>query len=52
MVYLDLIGRTQELFSNDFVELEEKTEDSVQFKFLVIGGAGSIGQAVKRNLQA
>ena len=51
MVYLDLIGRTQELFSNDFVELEEKTSKIVSSsKFLVIGGAGSIGQAVSKEI--
>lgn len=49
--YLELIGRTQELFSQDIcsneLELAELIESS---SFLVLGGAGSIGQAVTREI--
>ena len=47
MDILNLIGRSEEIFSNDVqsveIELTEKVKSST---FLVIGGAGSIGQAV------
>ena len=48
---LKLIGRDQLLFSSDVSfhekELSEKVASS---RFLVIGGAGSIGQAVTREI--
>ena len=46
---LELIGRTEELFSSDVFDLEELLAKEIRSsKFLVIGGAGSIGQAVVR----
>ena len=51
MNYLDLIGRDQELFSSDISLLESSLENEVrQSRFLVIGGAGSIGQAVAKEI--
>lgn len=51
MKTLELIGRTQELFTEDIQtynkELLEKVNAS---SFLVIGGAGSIGQAVVKEI--
>ena len=48
---LDLIGRKKELFSNDMKRLEEELKDIVSSSsFLVIGGAGSIGQAVVKEI--
>jgi len=51
MNILDIIGRDTELFESDLVNtvnyLQEKVSHS---KFLVIGGAGSIGQAVTREI--
>jgi len=48
---LDLIGRTKELFTEDIqnhkTELEQIVSSS---RFLVIGGAGSIGQAVTKEI--
>lgn len=47
MSILNLIGRKSELFVNDIHKNEEKLTSIVEnSKFLVIGGAGSIGQAV------
>ena len=51
MNFLDLIGRTSELFSNDLVVNKDKlTELITAGRFLVIGGAGSIGQAVSKEI--
>ena len=51
MNYLDLIGRDQELFSNDLLTFEDDIRTEVcNSKFLVIGGAGSIGQAVSMEI--
>ncbi|MDA7591701.1 UDP-N-acetylglucosamine 4,6-dehydratase [Pseudomonadales bacterium] len=51
MNYLDLIGRDQELFSRDFSSVEETLLKIVaSSRFLVIGGAGSIGQAVSKEI--
>lgn len=51
MSYLDLIGRDQELFSNDIISLEGVIKKEVcNSRFLIIGGAGSIGQAVTREI--
>ncbi len=51
MDILKLIGRQEELFSADInaneIELSQKVSNS---KFLVIGGAGSIGQAVTKEI--
>jgi len=47
MDLLSLIGRSSELFSDDISDYEKKiTEIISNSSFLVIGGAGSIGQAV------
>lgn len=57
MDVLQLIGRKKELFVNDVAKLDEKLGQIIsESKFLVLGGAGSIGQAVtteifKRNPQ-
>ncbi|MFC6099494.1 UDP-N-acetylglucosamine 4,6-dehydratase [Olivibacter domesticus] len=51
MNVLDLIGRTQELFINDIQQYEEDLKSIVSTSsFLVIGGAGSIGQAVTKEI--
>lgn len=51
MNVLDLIGRTEPLFDNDLSNLKDKLESIVEgSRFLVIGGAGSIGQAVTREI--
>ncbi len=48
---LDLIGREAELFSSDVSAHECELMDIVSnSRFLVIGGAGSIGQAVTREI--
>jgi len=51
MSILEIIGRDQELFKSDIdffsTELNENVKRS---RFLVIGGAGSIGQAVTREI--
>ena len=51
MNILSLIGRNQLLFTNDIEENEPKLFDIVSSsRFLVIGGAGSIGQAVTKEI--
>lgn len=46
-----MIGRTQALFSEDLAAHEQELSDMVAAsRFLVIGGAGSIGQAVSKEL--
>jgi FlaA1/EpsC-like NDP-sugar epimerase len=48
---LPLIGRQNELFSNDIESQEVELATIVsQSKFLVLGGAGSIGQAVTKEI--
>jgi FlaA1/EpsC-like NDP-sugar epimerase len=48
---LELIGRTSSLFDSDITELSYKLNSLVKgARFLVIGGAGSIGQAVTREI--
>ena len=51
MDILGMVGRSKDLFESDLVNtenyLQEKVSDS---KFLVIGGAGSIGQAVTQEI--
>ena len=51
MSTLHLIGRSSELFANDLKIVEDLITQKVnQSSFLVIGGAGSIGQAVTREI--
>jgi UDP-N-acetylglucosamine 4,6-dehydratase len=48
---LGLIGRNTELFQADFTEVEASIVSKVsEASFLVIGGAGSIGQAVTKEI--
>ncbi len=48
---LSLIGREKELFSTDIAKYEEQLKDIVSgSSFLVLGGAGSIGQAVTKEI--
>ena len=48
---LDLIGRDKELFHADIAEYNKELEHIVSnSSFLVIGGAGSIGQAVTKEI--
>ncbi|WP_373517241.1 polysaccharide biosynthesis protein, partial [Pricia sp.] len=48
---LQLIGRDQELFSDDLKKHEDELKSTVaSSSFLVIGGAGSIGQAVTKEI--
>ncbi len=48
---LSLIGRTEELFSHDIEDSNEKLKKAVSSStFLVLGGAGSIGQAVTKEI--
>ncbi|MEW7289538.1 UDP-N-acetylglucosamine 4,6-dehydratase [Aquimarina sp. 2304DJ70-9] len=51
MNILKLIGRKQELFSTDIAEKESELKNIVSSSsFLVIGGSGSIGQAVTKEI--
>ena len=51
MNLLQLIGRKEELFKNDIDRLEGEISSLVsQSSFLVLGGAGSIGQAVTEEI--
>ena len=48
---LELIGRTEELFAEDMIRYgKELSERVAGATFLVIGGAGSIGQAVVKEI--
>ncbi|XPS39432.1 polysaccharide biosynthesis protein [Aliarcobacter butzleri] len=48
---LDLIGRKKELFEKDIKNYEKELSNIVSTStFLVIGGAGSIGQAVTKEI--
>ena len=48
---LKLIGRTNPLFEKDIANQNDKLVELVsKSRFLVIGGAGSIGQAVTREI--
>lgn len=48
---LSLIGRNRELFTEDINQQERKLSDIVKNnRFLVLGGAGSIGQAVTKEI--
>jgi FlaA1/EpsC-like NDP-sugar epimerase len=51
MNILKLIGREKELFPEDIAKHEKELEEIVSSsRFLVIGGAGSIGQAVTKEI--
>ena len=51
MEVLSLIGRTRPLFSHDIKKLESDLSSTItSSSFLVIGGAGSIGQAVVKEI--
>tara|TARA_R110002124_G_C8974716_1_gene515917 strand:+ start:74618 stop:75805 length:1188 start_codon:yes stop_codon:yes gene_type:complete len=51
MNILNLIGREKELFARDVEEHEDKLKEIVNnSRFLVLGGAGSIGQAVTKEI--
>ena len=51
MSLLSLIGRNVELFESDISALEESIKSQVESsRFLIIGGAGSIGQAVTKEI--
>ncbi|MGS2716933.1 UDP-N-acetylglucosamine 4,6-dehydratase [Eionea flava] len=48
---LSLIGRTEELFSQDITDRNAELKEIVsRSSFLVLGGAGSIGQAVTKEI--
>ena len=48
---LTLIGRTKELFTEDILNNNQELKNIVSSsRFLVIGGAGSIGQAVTKEI--
>ena len=51
MDFLSLVGRTEKLFDADLEGQETQLSEAVhKGRFLVIGGAGSIGQAVTREI--
>lgn len=51
MGLLNLIGRNEELFIKDLTKYQSQIKEIVRkSKFLVIGGAGSIGQAVTKEI--
>ena len=51
MNILNLIGRTKDIFSQDISFYQDELNKIVRFSsFLVIGGAGSIGQAVTKEI--
>ncbi len=51
MSILEIIGRDQELFMSDIEYFSKEISERVKHsKFLVIGGAGSIGQAVTKEI--
>lgn len=51
MDYLSIIQRNQKLFDNDLKKLENELKNQVsQSRFLVLGGAGTIGQAVSKEI--
>ena len=51
MNILELVGRTEELFSDDIAKHRQKLDATVEnSSFLVLGGAGSIGQAVVKEI--
>ena len=51
MKILNLIGRVKPLLTNDIATFDNELKNLVQNnRFLVIGGAGSIGQAVTKEI--
>lgn len=51
MNILELIGRQQELFTDDVMKYEDELQRIVSSsRFLVVGGAGSIGQATTKEI--
>ena len=51
MNILELVGRSEPLFDRDVYQHEEALSELIKTsRFLVIGGAGSIGQAVSREI--
>ena len=51
MNILNLIGRKEALFDADLIKLDsELTEIISKSSFLILGGAGSIGQAVAKQI--
>jgi FlaA1/EpsC-like NDP-sugar epimerase len=51
MNVLEIIGRNDELFSSDVENFTQQLRETVKgSRFLVIGGAGSIGQAVTKEI--
>ena len=51
MNHLEVIGREKALFSSDTKLLSKELNATIQFsRFLIIGGAGSIGQAVTKEI--
>ncbi|MEW7400469.1 UDP-N-acetylglucosamine 4,6-dehydratase [Elizabethkingia anophelis] len=51
MNILELIGRQQELFTDDVIKYEDELQRIVSSsRFLVVGGAGSIGQATTKEI--
>ena len=51
MNVLSLVGRTNPLFSSDISSVEAELGSAVSAgRFLVVGGAGPIGQAVVREI--
>src|SRR6056297_2438248 len=51
MDILKLIGRNKELFKEDISEYESDLKNKISHStYLVIGGAGSIGQAVTKEI--
>ena len=51
MDYLSLIGRTGAIFSQDIASKEEDLRKIIgRSRFLILGGSGSIGQSVVREL--
>ncbi|MES2808657.1 MAG: UDP-N-acetylglucosamine 4,6-dehydratase [Bacteroidota bacterium] len=51
MDIIELIGRDKELFTDDVARVEDELKTIVErSSFLVIGGAGSIGQAVTKEI--
>ena len=50
-IILNMIGRTGPLFEKDMEDNEKKLSDIIEnSRFLVIGGAGTIGSAICREL--
>lgn len=51
MDIISLIGRTENLFKDDLIRINSELKNIVtENRFLVIGGAGSIGQAVSKEI--